>query len=59
MKKSDWTSDIKNAKHLKAVDLDNWILFYGPRDENVAFEFFEKLRGIAGAMGILVREPQA
>jgi hypothetical protein len=48
---------MKNMRHLLAVPLENWVLFYGARDEQLAIDFNEQLYKVSKAMGIKVADP--
>ena len=50
---------MKNAKHLKAIPLKKWILFYAPRDEQLAYEFSVNLNKVARSMNLFIDEPEA
>lgn len=57
--KADWNNDMKSARHLSAVPLQRWLLFYAQRDENQAYEFSVNLNKVAKSMGMMIDEPEA
>jgi hypothetical protein len=50
---------MKNARHISAVPLKRWLLFYAQRDENQAYEFSVNLNKVARSMGMMIDEPEA
>lgn len=53
-----WNNHLRNAKHLSAVDLKDWAIFFMPRDEDKAHMVVNELRQISSPMGFRVSEPE-
>ena len=52
-----WDDEIKTAKHLKTIDLNDWWIFFGPKDEKKAELLKNKLPEVANSMGFKVDQP--
>jgi len=53
-----WTQHLRNAKHVSAVDLRDWAIFFMPRDEDKAHMVCSELRQIATPMGFRVHDAE-
>ena len=57
--KADWNNDMKTARHIKAIRMRKWIIFYAIRDENIAYDFSVNVTKIANSMDMVIDEPLA
>ncbi len=49
---------MKSAKHVTPIHIGKWIIFYGARDENLAFDFSSYHSNIANTMSLKVAQPE-
>ena len=50
---------MKTARHIKAIRMRKWIIFYAIRDENIAYDFSVNVTKIANSMDMVIDEPLA
>ena len=48
---------MKSAKHITAIPLRDWVIFFSPYDENLAYSFVETMEKVTRSMGIRVEQP--
>jgi hypothetical protein len=53
-----WDREIKNAAHLKAIDLKDWCIFYMERDQSKADYLDREIIQLAKPMGFQVANPK-
>lgn len=52
-----WDREIKNAAHLKAIDLKDWCIFYMERDKSKADYLDREIIQLAKPMGFQIWDP--
>jgi aubergine-like protein len=55
---ADWSKESRGKQLISSVNLDNWVLFYIGRDNNIANDFRNTLGRVCGPMGMQVRDPK-
>ena len=53
-----WDNEIKTAKHLKTIDLNDWWILFVSRDQKKAELLENKLPEVAKSMGFRVDQPK-
>lgn len=55
---ADWSKETRGKELIAAVNLQKWILFCGPRDQQVASNFLQTLKRVCPPMGMQVADPK-
>ena len=54
---ADWSREMRGLPLISCVPLQNWIMVYTGRNEQVAMEFLSNLKRVGPPMGIRVADP--
>jgi len=57
IQEADWSKETRGKQLISTVNLDNWVLMFSQRDQNVAQDFRQTLGTVCRAMGINVKDP--
>jgi len=54
---ADWSRESRGKALISTVNLENWVLLYTQRDQNIANDFRTTLGRVCGPMGMNVKDP--
>ncbi|CAK8693256.1 unnamed protein product [Clavelina lepadiformis] len=55
---ADFTKEVTRSPVIRAVNIQNWLLFFTRRDANKAKQFYQKMIEVSGKFGMRLGQPQ-